>query len=521
MANLDTFQLAPGVYFTEAAAPPPPPSGVAQGVAAMAGVTKTGPFGTAVTCYSFADWNRIFGGFVSSSYPSYKHVKKFFQNGGGRIDFIRVAHYTDYTDDDTLTAAYATGDIMDGESTPAERITVYGKYMGEYYNDITLDVSAGSNGVSGEFKIVIKLDTVKVEEYDNLSTDVDADNYFETVVNHPNTGSLYIMLEDTANTEAVGTSQTGITLSSGDDGLADLDKNDYLGDPTAETGIELLGQIDQGVNIYIPDATVNTTGTEHVDIVKGVDAFIQARHKTSFQIIVVPEGKTPAQAITWMTSDLALDSPYYAAYYEFCVDSDTGSLLSPGGAICGLYARYATAAGKGVWWSPAGYDAQLRGFSGIERKVNGTNLGLLNESRVNAIKILLGKGVTVYGSRTGTISRQAHFKYIGARKNTSDIEDRLQKSTQWAPQRPNDAALWRDITLVGNTILRERWIEGGLDGQGKGDAWVFVCDGSVNTQQTKNQGLVVCKVGIRNKQTAEFIWFNIDQLSSGGSVDEG
>lgn len=521
MASLDTFQLAPGVYFSEAATPPPPPSGVAQGVAAMVGVTQTGPFGTVTTVYNFADWVRIFGGYISENYPTYKHVKKFFLNGGGRLEFVRIAHYTDITDDTTLTAAYSTGEILDDQGTPEARINVYGKYMGSYYDDITIELSAGTNGVSGEFKIVIKLDGNKVEEFDNLSLDTTADNYFDTVVNHPNSGSLYVMLEDTVNTNPVNDAQTAVVLSGGDDGLTDLDKDDYIGDSTAETGIELFGQVDQGVNICVPDATVNDTGTEHVDIIKGIDAFIQARHNTSFQIVVVPEGKTPIQAITWMTSTLALDSPYYAAYYEFLVDSDDGILISPGGAICGLYARYANSPNKGVWWSPAGYEAQLLGFSGLERKVNGTNLGLLNQSRINAIKIITGKGVTVYGSRTGTISRQAHFKYIGARKNTSDIEDQLRKNTQWAPQRPNDAELWRDITLVANSILRNRWIAGGLDGNGKGESWRVVCNSSVNTQQTKNQGLVVCKVGIWNKQTAEFIWFNIDQLNTGSSVSEG
>jgi hypothetical protein len=582
---------------------------------------------------SFAAWVRIFGNYISETWPVWKHVKKFFEGGGTRLSFRRVVHYTDPTDPDTYTSDYAEGaikgvavptaasvlgtetetfditvdtndtfkiDIDDdaggaqevvlaagagltaaavaadmqtkldtafggkvctveadagkiritsdstGTSsevdiqTPSEhscltelgftvgvtngtagtaedRIEVRSKYHGAYYNDITLDIEEGSLGVAGEFRIIVMYDGAQVEDWDNLSLDTEADNYFVNIVNDTETGSNYVYLTDTTSTQLMDATQADVALTGGSDGTASLAKADYIGDPTAETGVEGFQQVDANLVIACPDMDNHA---DSVDVKKGIDAFIKNRHKTSFQVMAIPKAKSPTAAVTWQTTTLQMDSAYAALYYPWVVDADDGELISPVGAIMGLYGRYADDPNKGVWWSPAGFDAQLGNINGIEREVGAVNAGVLNENRINLIKIISGKGVTVYGSRTCAITRMADFRYIGARLNTSYVEKILDVNTRWAPQRPNNVSLWQDVTAVGKQILNAHWKAGGFDGATPNEAYKFVCNGDINTQATKNAGIVVVKVGILNHQTAEFLWFNISQLSSGAQVAE-
>ena len=621
MAQLDTYELAPGVYITEAKTPPPPPSGVSKSNGAMAGVTEKGKFGELFIANTFNEWEQEFGTYISKQYPTWKHVKKFFINGGRKLYFVRIAHYTNIADKATLTAIKALSSIMDDSPTTAssigavvddagntgddttatsgnynnnvdgvfsvevttagayggtgevsiyftpdsgtktllglynpidgiefplgygvnfklsdggdgdllitdkwtidctasvygvgnERLKVYAKTEGTYYNDITVKVLNSSLGISGEFKLEVYKAGVLVESLDNLSLDTLATNYVEKEVNNSIVGSKYISVLDTLNTNAVGIGQPDVILAGGDDGLTALSKLDYAGDMGAETGIELFAKTDNTLVIGIPDA-VNTSYNDY--LIKAVDNFIQNRHKNSFQIASLASDLDYKTAITHYTATLALDSDKYAMYYPFIVDADDGEQISPIGAVMGLYGRYANDINKGVWWSPAGYDAQLVGINGVEFSFTETNAGKINENRINLIKSIEGKGVTVYGARTGAISKAFDYRYIGARLNMSYIKRLLKSNSGWVPLQPNNEKLWASITILYNDILNRHYLDGGLNGSGTGDSWVVICNSDVNTEATIKQGLIIAKVGIKNVDTGEFMWVNIENISS-------
>lgn len=766
MPQLDVYEKTPGVYITEEASPPPPPSGIPASTGAMFGVTLWGPVNTPVLVTSFSDWIRVFGSYISATYPAYKQVKKYFQNGGQRLYFVRIVHHTDITDPDTAQAVKAEGyiyddskvdatagyqkwgfsvaksgasasglandavaakqgwgfsgakigtdstglandttkygfevsvdggavqevvilgntaqtltalcaaidaelsgadcafdetddeilitsqlkgtagsvsitdggaatqdaplfaNITDADSAPQSadagtdgtaytvsiaidggggqsisifgkdaqtlqevideinadltgalaswdttgngfikvtsaltnstssvaisdtslfssltnangaaesavagtdgvnygptdrRIKVISKYPGALGNDLEIKVAASSNNVAGEFKLDILLDGNLAEPaFDNLSVDVEASNYFIKMVNNV---SQYIMLEDTTNTDDVGTDQDDVVLTSGDDGLTSLGNDDYIGNVTGQTGMKSLSimPLEEPVVLACPDAEVMANPST---IQKAMADFCDDVLTTSFSISVVPDGKTPAQAKAYQIDTLSKDSPRMAIYYPFVIDEDDTEYISPVGAIMGVYARYAYDLTKGIWWSPAGTSASLRGIIGVKTKLNAGNAGLLNENRINIIKVMAGFGTVVWGARTLAIATSADFKYIGSRLNTSDIEARIYKNTKFATLKPNDSELYIDITTTCNSILNRRYKDGGLDGASKEEAYGVICNSAINTQQLKNQGIVKCAIGIRNKQTAEFIWFNIAQFSSGGTIEE-
>jgi hypothetical protein len=512
MAQLNVFQKEPNIYITEAASPPPTPSGGPLGVGAMFGVAEWGPVGVATPVYSFAEWQRIFGGYVSATYPSYKQVKKFFLNGGQTLYFTRVVHYTTITDPGTYTSVKALATLVDASS--AARLLVKGKYTGAKGNSLRVELEVPTLGVSGEFKMSVKLDGALIEPpYDNMSLDTQAVNYVKRAVEFNSNWIEIVEGSSVANLSIA--LNTLVTLVGGTNGLTTLGAADYIGDSIAQNGIAAFNIVEEPLLIACPDAAVTTA----VSIPKEIGRWCDNTRVLNFGILAVPASHSPVAAISFVSSTLSLDSPRCAIYYPWILDEDDGTYISPEGAIMGVYARFANDTGKGVWWSPAGMEANLYGVAGVEYKVASDAAGRLNEKSVNCLKIT-PSGVNIWGGRTLAIAKVADFKYIGPRLNTSNIEYLISRNTSWAVLRPNDEMLWMQLKSVIDMVLRRRFLDGGLDGKKASDAFSIVCDDTVNTQAQKTAGIVVCQIGIRNKQTAEFLWFNIAQLGTGAQITE-
>ena len=77
---------------------------VSASVAAFFGIAERGPVGVPVLITSFAQFRRVFGGYMPNSYLAYA-VDGFFKKVKGRCYVVRVVHYTDITDAATATCA--------------------------------------------------------------------------------------------------------------------------------------------------------------------------------------------------------------------------------------------------------------------------------------------------------------------------------------------------------------------------------------------------------------------------------
>ena len=92
----------PGVYIQELPSPVHTIAGVATSIAAFVGYTPSGIDNRAQVIFSFADFERLFGGLASDSELSYA-VQQFYQNGGSQAYVVRVPR-------DGATAASVTFD---------------------------------------------------------------------------------------------------------------------------------------------------------------------------------------------------------------------------------------------------------------------------------------------------------------------------------------------------------------------------------------------------------------------------
>lgn len=81
----------PGVYITEIPSGSRTIVGVATSITAFVGAASRGPADVPVTIFSFADFERTFGGLSRTSGPGYA-VRDFYQNGGGEALIVRLVH---------------------------------------------------------------------------------------------------------------------------------------------------------------------------------------------------------------------------------------------------------------------------------------------------------------------------------------------------------------------------------------------------------------------------------------------
>lgn len=94
----------PGVYIEELPSGVRTITGVATSVAAFVGAAPRGPIDKAVRLFSFADYERRFGGLASDSEMGYA-VRQFFQNGGTEAYAVRVVKDASTAETSLLNAA--------------------------------------------------------------------------------------------------------------------------------------------------------------------------------------------------------------------------------------------------------------------------------------------------------------------------------------------------------------------------------------------------------------------------------
>src|ERR1700689_729006 len=91
-SSMSTAYTYPGVYIQELPSPVHSITGVATSIAAFVGYTARGIDNRAQACYSFSDFQRLYGGLASNSEVSYA-VQQFFQSGGAQCYVVRTPMY--------------------------------------------------------------------------------------------------------------------------------------------------------------------------------------------------------------------------------------------------------------------------------------------------------------------------------------------------------------------------------------------------------------------------------------------
>jgi len=186
----------PGVYIQELQSPVHAIAGVATSIAAFVGYTARGIDNRAQAIYSFADYQRLYGGLASNSEVSYA-VQQFYLNGGGQAYVVRTPmHYG------SGAAVYATAGFGTGK-VAGPGLVFAALSSGQWANgQILLDVDVqglqGSSDATAFNLTITNLADGSTEYFPKVSLNNTLQNFVGAVVNDPDNGSQLVNV-DTSN----------------------------------------------------------------------------------------------------------------------------------------------------------------------------------------------------------------------------------------------------------------------------------------------------------------------------------
>jgi phage tail sheath protein FI len=180
----------PGVYIEEIPSGVRTISGVSTSLTAFVGYTARGLDHRATRIFSFADFERGFGGLVKDSELSYA-VQQFFANGGSDAYIVRVPKHD---------AVAAQIELPDASNATALTVTALSK--GAWANNVIVDVSYDGilpTDADGFNLAITDLSTGALETFSAVTMDSTKNNYVVARVNDEDNGSGLVSVAAPAN----------------------------------------------------------------------------------------------------------------------------------------------------------------------------------------------------------------------------------------------------------------------------------------------------------------------------------
>ena len=515
----------PGVYVEELPSGVHTITGVATSVAAFVGRAWLGPVDQPVVLFSYADYERQFGGLWRASTMSYA-VQQFFMNGGSEAVVVRVMTRTAQGKIDT--ANDATADLTGGNTLVAASPGTWARNLTATVDYKTKDANSGSPD-QNLFNLTLYDDPTltndalkrggsgKRETFLNVSRDAASPRFVTTVLAQQST---------LARVSAVGNARppaNAVTFTGGADG-SDLVDADVVGVESDQSGIYALKKTDIFNLLCLPPLTAGGSGTDIGMSTWTAAATFCSVHR-ALLLVDAPQSWDVATAIgnTGVGAFSAIDRNHAAIYYPRLLIPDPLQenrldIFAPCGVVAGIYSRTDTA--RGVWKAPAGIGANLQGVLGLAIKGRLANLtdgdsGQLNPVGINALRGLPVIGNVIWGARTleGADVLASQWKYVPVRRLALYIEESLFRGTQWVVFEPNDEPLWAQIRLNVGAFMQGLFRQGAFQGSSPKDAYFVKCSSETTTQTDINNGVVNIVVGFAPLKPAEFVVIQIQQIA--------
>lgn len=296
-------------------------------------------------------------------------------------------------------------------------------------------------------------------------------------------------------------------MTGGSDGLA-ITSNDVVGASLAtdQRGLWAFGKVDALMQLVASDFQTDTTVADslitYAELVK--DKFI---------ILTVPAGLTPQEAVNWKKFQLQQYTSYAALYYPHIKITDPVTQVATdvpcGGHVAGVYAR--TDISKNVGKAPAGTaDGKINWAVGLELDLTPTQVGVVYPEKINALVQWPHTGRCVWGARSLDIAG-GEWPYIQMRRLFMFAEKSVFNATHAHVFKNNGPSLWSSIRTQVTNFLLGLYQAGYFAGESADEAFFVICDRTNNPQNTVDQGLVFCDVGIAPNKPAEYLVFRFQQ----------
>lgn len=208
-----------------------------------------------------------------------------------------------------------------------------------------------------------------------------------------------------------------------------------------------------------------------------------------------------------------------ALYFPYLRTSDpsTGEplLVPPSGFVAGVIARQDT--NRGVWKAPAGFEALVQNTTGVapSGRMTDPRQGTLNPLGVNCLRTFPGIGTVVFGARTLVSANPAfqQYRYVPVRRMALFLEQSLVGSLGWVVFEPNDTPLWVSIKTTIDNFMLGLFNQGAFQGATPTQAFAVTCDATTTTPDDQANGIVNIVVAFAPVKPAEFVILKIAQLA--------
>ena len=318
----------PGVYIEELPSGVRTITGVATSVAAFVGRAWRGPVDQPATLFSYADYERIFGGLWRDSAMSYA-VQQFFQNGGSQAVVVRVMTRNAQHQIDP-TAFATTVDLGNGFQLVAAGP---GSWADNLTATIDLNTKDAQDASPQLFNLTLfddpdkKADLRKLggsglrETFLNVSMDASNPRFVSQVLKQQSVLARVLHPASPAarpSATAV-TFGTGAGSVAGSDGIALVD-SDVVGQSDPKTGIYALKKTDIFNLLCLPPLTPGATGND-IATPTWATASQFCRDRRAFLIVDAPQAWDVTAAIdtapggSGIGAFSALDRNHSAIYF--------------------------------------------------------------------------------------------------------------------------------------------------------------------------------------------------------------
>ena len=136
---------------------------------------------------------------------------------------------------------------------------------------------------------------------------------------------------------------------------------------------------------------------------------------------------------------------------------------------------------------------------------------------VNCLRSFPGRGIRLWGART--MSMNPNYRYV-------NVQRLLLTLVRWAERfmidlvhEPNDPLLWGRVRDRVGTYCYDLYQQGALQGITPEEAFFIKCDAENNPAAVREEGRLICEVGLAPVVPAEFIVVRITKSASGTTTN--
>lgn len=406
-------------------------------------------------------------------------------------------------------------------SSLVDTLKAVGKYDGTYAHDLRVVIADATSGDTDYFNLQHTTDQgVVLETFPNVqNVDDTADDFVETVVNADSAlgGSRYLNYEDQAVGGGLRPDNGTYTPAAGDDGLASIGDNDYIGDSGGGTGLYALDLVNDLRLVAIPG---QATSAIHNAMITYCES---DREGSCFAVLDPASGWTAQNAVTYVETTAALLglSEFGAIYWprikvlnpSKSVYGNTDDIVVPPAAwLCGVKSRTDRGSPGGQYQPAAGIErGRIFGCLGFETDevLDIQKRNLVYPKRINPISREPGTPRFVDGTRT--LKADGPFPSVSERRGVIYIEQSVKNGTVFARHSNNDDDQRARVFRTVYQFIKQQMKLGAFRTKDPATAFFVDVSDALNPPSVQFQNKLIGRVGLATAKPIDWVIFFFSQ----------